>query len=622
MKEPKRERLNRVSYTIRRAQLLTYGGVGAMVDFQDQTLMTATPESWAATEKIHDERFEKILDVDFFGAPTVEEGITYSRFPEWYFCPKCRRFQPLNKWKREFELSQRKKFDKDRYMVKNIRCSECKINLVPASIVMACEKGHIDDFPWVKWVHANSKERDNVCNDPRLLFKVGTSAAQGLEGMHIQCVNCGAKTSLKGSFNIDTFSKLDKLTEYKFDFTCTGKHPWKNTKEYCEEYPKTMQRGATSVYFPYVMSSLVIPPYSSELTVKIENTQEFNDFITSVNTIKKYQPDETVQKGSILQEIKDKSKLIGLKIGENTEQIEKTLERKIFDNNDDIDFSQYKIEEYEALNGEFSIESNGSGDFVREELPIDEYGIPGVEKVALIHKVREVQALIGFSRIKPVKDIDDDGFVSIKEPDMNWYPAHEVRGEGIFIQFNSGDIEKWLDNNILNERLSILELNNKNSWASKQKSISSKLLFLHTMSHLLIKQLSFECGYNIASLKERLYCMDEAEGKDMSGIFIYTADGDSEGSLGGLVRQGRPDVFPKVFRKAIESAVACSNDPVCNLSLGQGRDSLNLAACYSCALIPETSCELFNSFLDRGCIIGTFEHPEIGFYSEYILGEK
>ena len=221
-----------------------------------------------------------------------------------------------------------------------------------------------------------------------------------------------------------------------------------------------------------------------------------------------------------------------------------------------------------------------------------------------------------------MKDIDDDGFVSIKEPDMNWYPAHEVRGEGIFIQFNSGDIEKWLDNNILNERLSILELNNKNSWASKQKSISSKLLFLHTMSHLLIKQLSFECGYNIASLKERLYCMDEAEGKDMSGIFIYTADGDSEGSLGGLVRQGRPDVFPKVFRKAIESAVACSNDPVCNLSLGQGRDSLNLAACYSCALIPETSCELFNSFLDRGCIIGTFEHPEIGFYSEYVLVEK
>lgn len=132
---------------------------------------------------------------------------------------------------------------------------------------------------------------------------------------------------------------------------------------------------------------------------------------------------------------------------------------------------------------------------------------------------------------------------------------------------------------------------------------------------MLIKQLSFECGYSIASLKERLYCSDAKDGKEMAGILIYTASGDAEGTMGGLVRQGRSDIFPGIFKKAIESAMICSNDPVCSLSLGQGRDSLNLSACYSCSLIPETSCEEFNVFLDRGTIVGTYENREMGFYS-------
>ena len=106
-------------------------------------------------------------------------------------------------------------------------------------------------------------------------------------------------------------------------------------------------------------------------------------------------------------------------------------------------------------------------------------------------------------------------------------------------------------------------------------------------------------------MKERLYCSEIADGKHMSGIFIYTASGDSEGTMGGLVRQGCADTFPGIFKKAMEEAMTCSNDPVCGLSMGQGRDSLNLSACYSCCLIPETSCEEFNIFLDRGTIVGT-----------------
>lgn len=108
----------------------------------------------------------------------------------------------------------------------------------------------------------------------------------------------------------------------------------------------------------------------------------------------------------------------------------------------------------------------------------------------------------------------------------------------------------------------------------------------------------------------------------MAAILIYTASGDSEGTLGGLVRQGHHDTFPGIYKKAIESAVSCSNDPVCTMSSGQGRDSLNLAACYSCALLPETCCEEFNVFLDRGVVVGTYEHQKLGFFYEQLYGDK
>lgn len=139
---------------------------------------------------------------------------------------------------------------------------------------------------------------------------------------------------------------------------------------------------------------------------------------------------------------------------------------------------------------------------------------------------------------------------------------------------------------------------------------------LHTLSHLLITQLSFECGYSIASLCERIYCADESDGMSMAGILIYTASGDSEGTLGGLVRQGRPDAFPSILKKAINNARICSNDPVCIMSHGQGRESLNLAACHTCALLPETCCEERNAFLDRGMIVGTFENKSLGFWND------
>jgi len=322
--------------------------------------------------------------------------------------------------------------------------------------------------------------------------------------------------------------------------------------------------------------------------------------------------------------------VISNEIGKSKKLVKPILERnKTWNRANEDNFSTksvaYKAEEYSALTGEVPADDS-DGDFVRESTDIKEYDIPFVKGISLIHKVREVQALVGFSRLEPVEKDGDEKMhkikmVDVKEKDTRWYPGYEVRGEGIFIEFDDDAIGLWrTENSELSRRVQLLNENYSKSYygSRRTRNITSKMLLLHTLSHVLMKQLSFECGYNIASLKERIYCSEPSEGRSMSGIFIYTASGDSEGTMGGLVRQGRPDVFSKVFKKAIDNSLTCSNDPVCSLSQGQGRDSLNLSACYSCTLVPETSCEEFNVFLDRGMVVGTFEHPELGFYSDFV----
>ena len=437
-----------------------------------------------------------------------------------------------------------------------------------------------------------------------------------MEGLSIRC-SCGAFATLKGAFDKDCFEELDRKTE-GFNFLCDGNHPFRHTKEICTCYPKTVQRGASSVYFPVVYSSLVIPPYADKLNSKIEQSHAFDDCMTIIAD------EEPEDRPTVIRKRLPKwSEKIALEIGAAKDDIEKILTRKWLKSNTsetDVTSLQYRVEEYLALTGEIGAQNDCVlGDFSREEMDIADYNLPHIKAISLIDKVRVVNALIGFSRIQPAMNATDNGFVNVKAPETNWYPAYEVRGEGIFIEFKNAEIDAWIRNNpkVL-ERSRLINANYATSFIGQNhpRTITPKFLMLHTLSHLLITQLSFECGYSIASLSERLYCSEEADGKEMAGVFIYTASGDSEGTLGGLVRQGRSDAFPRILKKAIASAKTCSNDPVCIMSHGQGRDSLNLAACHACGLLPETCCEERNAFLDRGMIIGTYESPDIGFWKD------
>lgn len=606
-------RLNDVTHSVRAAQAVLQYGVGAMVDFPDQTLITAAPEYWNMTTRIYDDRFAKAIGVDWFATPT---DISYARFPEWYFCPKCRKFQPIRNWIAEYrEQAKEKTLERDPNMVKHMQCLKCYQDLVVARIVTVCNQGHINDFPWVKWVHRKSEKP--ICANPSLKFKTGASGTEGLEGLSISC-SCGAMATLKGAFDKNGFENLDKEIDAN-DFRCDGGHPHRHVNEKCACYPRTVQRGASSVYFPVIYSSLVIPPFADKLNARIEKSKGFADFITIINY---EEPEDRIT--TIAKKLAKFVEKIAFEIGASKSDVEQVLIRKWNqDGNGEIDVTsvKYRAEEYSALNGEISTSSGGLGDFSCERMNITEYKLPHIKSISLIDKVRVVNALIGFSRINPVMSKNDEGFVHIKKAETRWYPAYEVRGEGIFIELEQKDIDAWINNNpAVVERAKRINKNYELSFMGKTypRNITPKFLMMHTLSHLLIRQLSFECGYSVASLSERIYCAEESDGKQMTGIFIYTASGDSEGTLGGLVRQGRPDSFPRILRKAIASAKNCSNDPVCILSYGQGRESLNLAACHACALLPETCCEERNGFLDRGLIVGTFAEKEIGFWKELL----
>lgn len=291
---------------------------------------------------------------------------------------------------------------------------------------------------------------------------------------------------------------------------------------------------------------------------------------------------------------------------------------------DTLTESGFRNEEYQVLCRDIHEGYPKTNLLIRSTI-IENYG-PAVrdyfERISLLHKLRETRAFVGFSRIFPENDLPMDErrrLISI-EP-KRWLPAIVVRGEGIFLKFSDAQINQWVrkHDNKHTLRLSLINHNLERLRARRHQSpieVTPKFILLHTFAHLIINQLVYDCGYGSASLRERIYSAER--NGSMSGILIYTAAGDSEGTMGGLVRMGQPGYLEDVIFKAIARARWCSTDPVCIESPGQGPDNCNLAACHACVLLPETSCEEQNRLLDRGVIVGTIENPNCGFFSEMI----
>jgi len=137
---------------------------------------------------------------------------------------------------------------------------------------------------------------------------------------------------------------------------------------------------------------------------------------------------------------------------------------------------------------------------------------------------------------------------------------------------------------------------------------NAEYVLLHTLSHMLMKEMALQSGYSSSALRERIYSSE-----NMCGILIYTGAADKEGSLGGLVELGGMNKFLPLLKGALESDLICTTDPEC-LMKNPTSDRLNGAACHSCTMISETACENGNRLLDRALVVPIPEHEEMGYF--------
>lgn len=588
---------------IRKSQSVTTYGPGSLIDFPRMSGIINGIDNWESTlgkynfEKmvIHERNLEKILGKQFFVQPQLlgdnknAYGITIERFPEYCYCPEC---GALDKYyKIEKKSNNSTNYNRDSYCG---LCSQSKgrnIKLIPSRFVTCCKYGHITDFPYEWWVH----RKKGRCERPKLNLEISKKRS-GLDGITIRC-QCGASENLEGIMDRGSLHQL----------RCFGEMPWLGKKEDykgwysennindpCDEELFVLQRGANNVYYPVTVSALTIPPYSSriqkilsaDLTI-LSNYYGMNQRLKSENLRNYYENHESKLRCSWEQFNQELIYALGLNDSEYR------------------DIQDLLKAEYNAL----CDEDCNDPDFLTIETDVADELAEYFSQIKIIGRLREVQVLKGFERITH----NDSLVAPLSRKPMNWLPGNEMYGEGIFIRFNENKVKEW-ENRNFNRYRALIRRSKDNGYVTRKITEDSiRYILLHTTAHLLIRELTLQCGYTSASIKEKIYTSESGD-NSMCGILIYTATSDSDGSLGGLARQGLTDKIKDTVLNMLENASWCSNDPICIDSKSQGVSALNFAACHACSLLPETSCECGNLLLDRGALIGTSDAPEMGYF--------
>lgn len=604
---------------IRRNQLISPWGIASICNFPgDETLMVAGLDAWEEVYRqsfnpdefiVREERLARRLGVENFrlppdyrkaGAGVLNSNlkIPFVRFPLWYYCPRCGTMEKLSIYKNTSQKCKGANYST------GISChllSDWKRTyLIPSRFIAICPHGHIEDFPFLEWVH-----NDSVCEEPRLRLRAGRSASS-LSGIEIECVTCGIKRSMAGAFNENS---LDSIK------SCSGQRPWLGEVAEkaigCDQRLRVVQRGASNVYFPQLRSSIFLPNWGSSVKRRITEILDNNwhdltrtrvngDLNEAVFEFIAYR--FKVDFAELLEAARERLRSETVKTGEN----------------DNLDSEEhYRRTEYESI---LQGQGGDNQDFYVTNVNRNKYDNPVrkyFKSITLVHKLRETRAFVGFSRLLPDngKTISEMRAELSINTQLSWLPAIVVKGEGVFFEFDNEMIDEWLKNTAVNSRFKML----RNNYTSARREINPRFILIHTFAHVLINQFSYVCGYGSSALRERIYCDCDPETPDnpMNGVLIYTASGDSEGSLGGLVRQGNPGYLEDIVESGLFAAQWCSADPICIDSTGQGPDNCNLAACHNCALLPETCCEEGNRLLDRALVTGMPDNPQLGYFNSF-----
>lgn len=640
---------------VRRSQLLTAYGPGALVDLVEHAVVVGGLDQWRYATK----------DAGFFGEmrlqanlrrvlhhmpwwpksaavglreppacddehPTFNRGIGTRVFPRWFMCQnnQCG------------SLLHERAVPNGRHIC-NHRIPKKGRPVVPVRFVAGCPHGHLQDIDWQWFVHRGqhtniepeqAQGKKQFCKptgqsmkpddplgatytDPLYLHMVGTSGELG--DIIVGCRHCGSTRSLGELQNPSAVGK------------CFGNRPWLKDHEECPDPDalKLMTRTASNTYFPQLVSVLSIPDPAVAVNAAVEKVWPF---LEAVDTL----ADLTVLR---------KNKLVKQALVDD--QGEPLSDHLVLDailtraQGKTPTLPPPRSTEWWAFlkappekPGERP--ERGEPWFARKALLT---GLPPfVDRVVLAHNLTEVRAQVAFTRLdSPTPDAEGEVELTGVYPaplanhhheDYRWLPAVEIFGEGVFIAFDRKAIRDWESTPAVKARVAMFreaftEYNAKQSSEARiVKFPGARLLMLHTLAHLLIEAIGLEAGYPSTALRERIYCHEsEHEDDERAGILIYTGTPGTEGTLGGLIEAGRD--IARHLRRACELALLCSNDPVCAQHEPDVSEEDRLrhgAACHGCLLISEPSCERMNRDLDRALVVPTVEGGDAAFLQGWI----
>lgn len=589
---------------IRQSQVVTTFGPGSLVDLPDYSVLIGGLDHWRGLgEAIHEprlvEKLETLLDLPMLRlhAPPPDPddpklpttGITAWQFPEWFIT------QDVEAGSRGFErrsrlLIPRRALTKGKY----IDDDKKKRSVVPIRFVRACRRGHIGDVDWYHFVHVE----DQKCRRQLFIDELGTSG--DLAEIWVRCA-CGEERPMSQA----------AAMEFKALGDCDGARPWlgPHAGEHCGEPNRLLVRTASNAYFPQVMSVISLPDKDERLVQAV--TVVWEHHLQYVDTLEELKRDRS-KKPPV------KEALEGFSDQEILEEIQR---RKTGTSATGKSVKQAEIEILTASEEQVGTD-RPDGEFYARAIPADQWSLTcmqPVKRVVMVHRLREVAAQVGFTRFEPISpDVEGELEIGVRRAalarETTWLPAIENRGEGVFLQIDSGAVESWLESHAVQKRGKELD---RGFQCWKQDHKGTKRVFpglpyilVHSLSHMLLSTVALECGYPASSIRERIYA-----GAGGYGILLYTGSSDAEGTLGGLVDVGRR--IDRHLAAALESGKLCSNDPVCaqhNPRNELERRFLTGAACHGCLLISETSCEMHNDFLDRALVVPTVENLGAEFF--------
>ena len=581
----------------RRSGCIGNHGPGALADFREGhgaaiSGVCGGLDDWPpGTQKIYERRLQSVLHREEFRLPPVDPDgknlfLYAHRFPEWQHCPGCGRVRPASEW------GNNGPGEPALICPDHLDSAGKPAYVAPVRFVVACDLGHLQDFPWREWV-------PHKAGCPGPVLKLRQTGIAGLAGLVLECAGCDSSRSFENAFQK---SALPGITG------CHGRMQWLGSKvPNCSRVPRVVQRGASNLYFPVTMSALAIPPFTEPLQTAL------NPYWTH------FLKNEEAEWPTLIRLLHLEDEL-----GAAAAEILAAV-RRSRDALGATDTKALRHEEFLKFESGVSVPGDTEFEIRTEMVPPD--AAPFFSAVVRAVRLREVRAQRGFTRLSPPDGepgATTDNMAPLSINAKKWLPAVEMRGEGIFLRLNERAVKEWEERADVRARAGRIDSAYRANWHERfgadsppPRAIEPRFILVHTLAHALMRQLTLACGYSSASLRERLYA-DATLG--MAGLLIYTATTDSDGSLGGLERQGRTSRIGAIITDAVKEMVWCSNDPLCIDDTSAFSDPQNLAACHACLLASETSCEEFNLLLDRAMLVGRHGSPGTGYF-EPMLGE-